>query len=244
MVKGKILSRIPEATIIDISHEVPVFNPGAAAFILRNVISSFPRGTIYIIDITSDATIDSPHVVVQYEESYFIGTDNGIFSLTFSHPPEAIYEIEIFQDSGSFTFVAYDLFIKVAEHIAHGKPLHELGNAREFLFEKIPLRPVTGADFIKGHVIYIDHYENVFTNIDQQLFLKIGKRRPFRIIFGPSRDSITKISRSYKDVKVSEVLALFSYSGFLQIAVCNGNAAGLFGLKLHDKVVIEFFNPA
>jgi S-adenosylmethionine hydrolase len=52
----------------------------------------------------------------------------------------------------------------------------------------------------------------------------------FRIVF--KRDEmIDRISESYADVAPGEKLALFNSSGYLEIAINKGNAAGLFGLK-------------
>jgi S-adenosylmethionine hydrolase len=240
MVKGKILTKIPESDIIDISHEIPPFNLNNAAFVLRHCYRQFPEKTIFIVDITSEATIEMPHVVVEYAGSYFIGADNGIFSLAFDEDPDSITEIDIYQDTHTFTFAAFDLFVKVAQHIVEGKEISLLGPKRDRLAERIQLKPVAEPDLIKGHVTYVDNYENVFTNIDQELFLRIGQKRSFRILFGASRYSVRQISQSYKDVSEGEIVALFSSSGFLQIAVSMGNASGLLGLKVNDMIRVEF----
>ncbi|MBE0636893.1 MAG: SAM-dependent chlorinase/fluorinase [Bacteroidales bacterium] len=240
MVKGKILSKIPGATIVDISHTIPAFNLNSAAFVLKNAYFNFPKGTIHIVDITSEATIEMPHVLIAYDGMFFIGADNGIFSLAFDREPDTLIEIDIHQESDTFTFAAYDVFVKVAQHISEGKDLKELGPVRDELTKKIPLRPVTTDNLIKGHVVYVDSYENVFTNIDHDLFVKIGQKRPFRVLFGASRYSVKKISNSYKDVHEGEIVALFSSSGNLQIAVSMGNASGLLGLKVDDTVRVEF----
>jgi S-adenosylmethionine hydrolase len=128
----------------------------------------------------------------------------------------------------------------VAGHILAGKPLGEIGPKREKLTHRIPLNPVTSEDLIKGHVIYIDSYENVFTNITREMFNQVGKKRKFNILFGASRYQVDKIRQSYKDVSEGEILALFSSTGHLEIAVSMGNAAGLLGLNLDDSVRVEF----
>lgn len=240
MVKGAIFSRIPGAVVVDITHSILPYHLNNASFVLKNTFGSFPKNTIHIVDITSDATIEMPHVVVVYDGYYFIGTDNGIFSLIFNRAPDDIYEIDMVQDTDTFTFSAHDLFIKVAEHIANGKPLEEIGPKRDKLTHRISLNPVTSEDLIKGHVIYIDSYENVFTNITRKMFNQVGKKRKFNITFGASRYQVDEIRQSYKDVSEGEILALFSTTGHLEIAVSMGNAAGLLGLNLDDSVRVEF----
>jgi len=133
MVKGSILSKIPNATIIDITHNIPPFNLNSASFILRNVIHTFPKGTIHIIDINSDASIEMPHTVLVHNGQYLIGADNGLFSLIFDSKPDEAFEIDMIQDSDSFTFSACDIFIKIAQHIVDGKSLSEVGPPRKKL---------------------------------------------------------------------------------------------------------------
>jgi len=240
VVKGKILSEIAGSMVIDISHEAKAFNLNNAAFILKNSYHHFPEGTFHIVDVFADATIEMPHIVAVYQNHYFIGADNGLFSLVFDKMPDQIIEIDMIQDTDTFTFATFDIFIKVVKHIHEGGEFNLIGHPRERLINKISLQPVTSENLIKGHVIYIDHYENVITNITKAMFNTIGKKRPFNIYFGASRYSINKISVSYKDVAPGEILAFFNTTGNLEIAVSVANAAGLLGLKIDDTVRIEF----
>lgn len=240
MVKGKIHAQLPGSTIVDVAHNIPPYNLNSASFVLKNTFHNFPDGTYHVVDIYADATIEMPHVVTKYEGHYFIGADNGLFSLIFDHPPEEVYEIDMIQDTDTFTFPTFDIFIKVIKHLEDGKAVHEVGHLRDNLTQRIPLKPVTSAELIKGHVIYVDHYENVITNITKKLFYGVGQKRLFNIFFGASRYSVSKISQSYKDVPPGEILAFFNATGHLEIAVSTGNAAGLLGLKVDDSVRIEF----
>jgi len=240
MVKGKILSQLPGTIIVDVAHNIPPFNLNSASFVLKNSFVHFPQGTYHIVDIFADATIEMPHVVAHYNGHYFVGADNGLFSLIFEKPPEKVIEIDMIQDTDTFTFPTFDIFIKVIKHIEEGKPLEEIGPNRKQLTQRIPLKPVTSDELIKGHVIYIDHYENVITNITRALFYNLGKKRSFNIFFGASRYSVSKISQSYKDVPPGEILAFFNATGHLEISISSGNAAGLLGLRVDDSVRVEF----
>ncbi|NCA86828.1 MAG: hypothetical protein EOM83_14880 [Clostridia bacterium] len=240
MAKSKIIGRMPGAVIVDIAHNIPPFNLNNASFVLRNSFAGFPPGTFHLIDIMADATIEMPHVVVLYDGHYFIGSDNGIFSLVFDHAPERIIEIDMIQDTDTYTFATFDVFIKVVQHIADGGALEEIGPDRPALITRIALRAVTSPDLIKGHVIYIDHYENVITNITRPLYLEVGRKRDFVLTFGAARYSVSTISQSYKDVAPGEILAFFNTNGYLEIAVSMGNAAGLLGLRHDDSVRMEF----
>ena len=238
-VKGAILKLLPGAQIVDISHHIPAFDLNQAAFIVRNFYGNFPEGTIHILAINSEAAIETPHTLVYHNGHYFIGADNGIYSLLFDDKPTKIIELDIIQDSDYFTFPSRDVFVKVACHIASGKPIDALGHPKVNLLQKMAFQPVILGDMIKGKVIYIDNYENVFVNITESLFNSIVKNHKFAITFRSASYSITEISKSYKDVSPGVMLALFSSSGYLEIAIREGKASSLLGLKMDQLVTVE-----
>ena len=237
-VKGSILSLLPDVKIIDISHQVAPFNIEQAAFILKNCYKNVPKGTIHIIGVNTEESDKNPHTVVFIDDHYFIGTDNGIFSMIFDKPPKKIIELNIMQDSDYFTFSTRDRFVKAAIHLAEGKKIENLGVERKKVNEKILFKPAVEKNIIKGIIIYIDSFENVITNITEQLFKKIGKGRKFSVLF--RGESINKIYKSYNDVPVGEIVAIFGSNGHLEIAINQGNASGLLGLGINDTVMIEF----
>ncbi len=240
-VKGAILSLLPDANIVDITHSIPAFDLNQAAFIIRNFYKNFPKGTIHILSVNTDASIETPHTLVIHDGHYFIGADNGLFSLIFDEEPGQVIELDVMQDSDYFTFSTRDVFVKVACHIALGKPISELGRPKKSLLKKMSFVPVIDGNLIKGKVIYIDNYENVFVNIDENLFRSMTKGKKFAILFRSASYRITEISRSYKDVVEGEMLALFSTTGQLEIAINQGKASSLLGLKIDQPVMVEIY---
>ena len=238
-VKGTLLSLMPDITIVDITHNIPTFDIEPASFVIKNCYNNFPKGTIHIIGINTEASIETPHIVALYDGHYFIGADNGIFSLIFQDKPEKIIELNITQDSDYFTFPTRDVFIKAAYLIITGEKFENLGYEKQTLNEMIQLKPVIEVNSIKGNVIYIDSYENVILNITENLFSEVGKNRRFSISFRSGYE-IDTISHAYKDVDAGEKLALFGSSGFLEIAINMGNASSLLGLKMKDSIRIDF----
>ncbi len=238
-VKGALLTLMPDATIVDITHEIPPYDIEPASFVIRNCYHNFPKGTIHIIGINTEASIENPHIVALYDGHYFIGADNGIFPLIFTDKPEKIIELTITQDTDYFTFSTRDVFVKAAFLIARGDKPEQMGVVKDKLFERLSLRPVIEVNAIKGNVIYIDAYENVITNITEDLFREIGKGKKYTISFRSGYE-ISTISKAYKDVDPGEKLALFGTSGHLEIAICLGNASSLLGLKMKDSVRIDF----
>ena len=238
-VKGAIYTQLPGAVIVDISHQISSFDLNQAAFIVRNSWRNFPEGTIHILGINTEASIETPHTVVFYKGHYFIGADNGIFSLIFDEVPEKIIELDIIQDSDYFTFSTRDVFVKVACHIAKGNRVEVLGRAKNHVLQKIPFKPVIDGNLIKGKVIYVDSYENVYTNISESLFTSMTKGKKFIIQFRSDSYRIKTISKAYKDVVQGEMLAIFSTSGLLEIAINQGKASSLLGLRIDQSVLVE-----
>ena len=237
-VKGAILKQIPEGRIIDISHHIPPHDLTQAAFVLKNCYRDFPEGSIHIIGVSSEESDQHPHTAVFTQGQYFIGSDNGIFSLIFDEMPEKIVEIGLMQDSEFFTFSSRDRFVKAAAMLAGGEDIEKLGHVRDTLVEKILFAPVIEPNVIKGMVIYIDNYRNAITNISWEKFKEIGKTRKFTISF--RGEEIHNLCDSYSDVPVGEILALFGCNGHLEIAMNHAKASNLLGLHHSDPVRVEF----
>jgi len=237
-VKGKLYSQLPELKIVDISHQVTPFSIEQAAFIFKNCYQDFPKGSIHILGVSTEESEKSPHIALFHKGHYFIGADSGIFSMIFEDHPEKIIELNIPQDSDSFTFSTYNRFVNAALHLAKGNPIEELGNAREKLAVKLQFKPAIDKDTIKGMVIYIDAYENLVTNITQDLYKSVGKGRKYHVLL--RGEKINKIYQSYNDVPIGEIVVIFGSNGHLEVAINHGNASSLLGISLNDSIMIEF----
>ena len=80
-VKGSIYSQLESAKIVDITNDITPFNIQQASYILRNCYQDFPKGSIHIIGVDDELSLDNEHVAVELNGHFFIGADNGIFSL-------------------------------------------------------------------------------------------------------------------------------------------------------------------
>lgn len=239
-IKGAIYSQCPEATIVDISHQIPKYDIAQAAFTLKNAIGDFPPGTIHIIGVRPESSASSPHVALKMNEQYFIGADNGIFSLIFDQNPDKLVEITLTQDTDFLTFPTKDIFVKAACHLARGGTLEVIGGVKDAVIQKSIFQPVIDGNVIRGTIIYIDSYGNVITNISKQLFKEVGKSRDFTIFFRQSTYNLSEISLNYNHVDEGDALALFGATGYLELAINLGNASQLLGLKLNETIRIEF----
>ena len=259
-VKGAIYSELPEATIIDITHEITPFNIAETAYILKNAYKSFPKGTIHIVGVDSELSIQNKHIAIYLDEHYFICPDNGIISMIASEiNPTKIVEINI-HDHIESSFPVLDVFVKVASFIARGGKLDVIGKAIEDYKKMVEIQPKINQEktIIVGGVIYIDNYGNVISNISKKMFEKIGKDRPFKIT--ARRYTFDKIYTQYNDIVNFEStdirqfdgkkLALFNSANYLEIAIYRSNlktvggASTLLGLDYRDRITVEFINPS
>lgn len=251
-VKGALARLSPGTQVIDISHEIPAFDITQAAFILKNVFSEFPEGTVHIIGVNAELQekqifSNQPgvsHLAVKYKNHFFIGADNGIFSLLMEDAPDQIIEINLNNPSGTFPML--HVFVPAAAMIIKNKSADDLGISIQSYRESMQFVPVVESDRIRGMIIYTDSYGNAITNITQALFTQVAKGRDFTIDLPKSKYAISEISKNYSDVPEGEAIALFTSKGNLMIAInkgvesMGGGATKLLGLKLNDIVQVEF----
>ncbi len=237
--KGSILKLLPSVNIVDITHSVAAFNVQQAAFILKNSFYYFPDDTVHLIGIDTVYIKETKYLAVQYKNHYFVGADNGIFSLMFDNDPDEIVEINIMQDLKFLHFPLADIFVKTACHLANGGKLKDIGLPVTSVEKKMNLQPVIEKNVIKGAVIYIDSFQNVITNITKEFFNRVQEGRNFTLSF-KRNETINHLSWYYNEVPEGEKLCLFGISDHLEIAINKGNAAGLLGLSLGDTVIIDF----
>lgn len=256
-VKGAILSELNSAVVVDISHEIPPFHISEAAYIIKNAYQSFPKGTIHLIGVDSEITPENKHIALLLDDHYFICANNGIMSLIAAEiNPQKIVEINI-HNAIETNFPVLDVFVKVACHIARGGTLEVIGKNIESIKQIKEFEPIINNEQnqITGHVMYIDNYGNVVTNVNRKLFENIGKGRPFELnarslrfdtIHDNYSDAINFDLPKEKREEAGKKLAIFNSSNYIELAIYKsnpntvGSASTLFGLSLMDIMTIKF----
>jgi len=236
LAKGAILRRLPNACIVDITHNIQNFNIVQASYVFRNSWTAFPQGAIHFIAVNDLPKAAQQFLLVEHRGHFFIAPDNGILPMALVRDLERCYSLPWPEDS---SFPLVELLGHTVAQLAVGLPPEKLGPPLDFPAQRIELQAVVQHDQIRGSVIYIDHYDNVVLNIDRALFEQIGRQRPFALYF-KRHDPITVVSRTYGDKPIGEPLCLFNSAGLLEIAINTGRAASLLGLKVDDTVQIDF----
>ncbi len=237
VLKGSILSKSPLSTLVDISHEIAPFDIQQASFVIKNAWHYFPQKTIHIVNVHAENKASLKCVAIAYKQHFFIGLDNGLFSLIFEDYPDKI--IELARSSEAAFYLAKDVLAEAASALANGTEIQMLGKLLSSIETKTFLRPPDNEFIMKGNVVYVDRFGNAMINITKDRFEKIRAGRDFSINF-KKNDEFHEISNTYSDVPEGEKLCLFNSAGYLEIAIHKGNASELLGLHVDDTIQIEF----
>ena len=240
--KAAILSICPTVVIVDVSHEIEKFNVRMGAYILASAASYFPKGTVHVAVVDPGVGTRRRALLVQTKLGFFLGPDNGLLALAAEKQGiMAIHEItnpKLMLPEVSSTFHGRDLFAPAAAHVASGVASTEFGaEVRDFVkpsFAKI----TRDKDVMTGEVLHVDHFGNVITNLSKGEADKLSTRGMVKVEVGRFKSKL-KLLRTYGGTKQGEPLALIGSHGYLEIAVNQGNAAGMFQVKSGDRVSIS-----
>jgi len=238
--KGKILSACPKVQIIDINHRIKSFSSSHAAFVVRNSYYHFPKSSIHIIAVNSEPEKGKALLAAKKDNQYFLCADNGILGLLGGAEPEEVVTLTAHYEEEPGTFIALSVFARAACELANGAALSTLGEPLENYDRQTPLRATIEDHNIAGSVIYIDSYQNAITNISRELFTRIGNGRDFQIFVQTKYYMLEHINQYYNETEPGELLAIFNSAGLLEIAIRNGNAAGLLKLDTNSIIRVEF----
>lgn len=241
VMKGVIASICPQATVIDLTHEVPPQDIATGAFLLDVSVDYFPPGTVHVAVVDPGVGTDRKPTAIQTDRAFFVGPDNGIFTLVL-HRYRVLQAVHLDNPkyhlpSKSTTFHGRDVFAPVAAHLAGGVPLEELGTPITRL-QRLPL-PRIRVEWqgIRATVVHIDRFGNAITNLTHADYRSWCARWDVKEpIVRIGQGTLLAIHQTYGDVPVGQPLALFSSSGRLEIAVNGGSAQQTFGLRRGDVV--------
>jgi hypothetical protein len=246
-VKGAILKVLPQANIIDITRHISPFDIGEAVYVLKNSWYHFPEKTVHLILVENRTATLGKILAAEHENHYFVAPDNGIFSLFFEDKNLKIFEVDkkLIQTANQAMPIRL-LMAVTAARIAAGSAPADLGKLKIDLYRKTSPLPVVTQNSIRGSVIYIDGFQNVITDITQQLFEQVRQNRRFSI-FVKRKESerqreqtTTLIHKDYSDVSEGEKVFHFNSSGHLVISINKGKATSLLGLTKDSIINIEF----
>ena len=228
--KGVALTICPEATLVDISHEVPAHDVAAGALELAACYRYFPPGTVFLVVVDPGVGSSRRGIAGETGEYKFVGPDNGVLGIVFDEtPPRRVVELterRYARPTVSRTFEGRDRFAPAAAWLAKGAELSAFGRPAGQVHRIELAQPSIGPDGIAGEVCRVDRFGNLITNIDRKTFEKLGSVEHWpalEIRVGPHQ--VSKVVSTYADAAAGEVCALFGSSDHLEIAANGVSAA-------------------
>ena len=240
--KGRMLGRLPDARIIDVTHEVPVYWPAEAGFWLSRSYPYFPPGTIHVAVVDPGVGTSRDIIAVEADGHGFLAPDNGLLAPVVGRAASVrIYSLDLPRvrqrlrlPVPSATFHGRDIFAPVAAEMAAGRiAFADLGPLTADIVPAWVDEPASTAEQVSGVIITIDHFGNLITNIDAGLIDRFA--HPVVRTGGHS----FSLRRTYGDVRPGEYLALINSFGVVELARAEQSAAEGLGLGRGAPVIVS-----
>lgn len=240
--KGAVLTVCPEATLVDVVHELPAHDVLAGALALEACYDAFPEGTIFLAVV--DPGVGSPRrpIAVLAGGRACVCPDNGLLSFVLAAHPQARAHLVANPALGrrevSPVFHGRDVFGPVAAHLARGLPIAEVGPAVSDLVYLELSPPRRAGDGWLGQVLRADRFGNLTTSLREVDLAALGEVAAGRIEVRAG-GRVLPFVRTYADVAEGEPCALVGSGGRLEIAVNRGRADRLLALEEGAAVVVR-----
>ncbi len=237
--KGVMLTHLPDARIIDITHETDVHFPAEAGFWLTRSFPYFPKGTTHVAVVDPGVGTERDIIAVVYEGHVFLGPDNGLLATIAERDGAQSYRLDLSDPTKlglgkiSATFHGRDVFAPIAAALAGGRLRPEaLGPAVDTVVPSWVEEPQVQRERISGLVVTVDHFGNLISNITEEQVARIA-------------DPVVKagghgfpVLRTYGNVSPGDYLALINSYGVLEIARSQQSAADGLGLGRGAPILV------
>ena len=255
--KGVVLQINPQATMVDISHQIAPQDVAQGAFVLGSAYPFFPQHTVHVAVVDPGVGTSRRAILLVTQEGLFLAPDNGLITYAvresaeyraaargtgFLEPMEvaipggyAAYTLSnrsLWREAVSDTFHGRDIFSPVAAHLSLGIPPEQVGEPLDSLVCLCIPHPTREGNALLGHVIHVDGFGNLVTTVDGGGL----DRETVEVVLKGHR--IQGVSRSY--AQGPDLLAIVGSHGFLEIAARDGSAARELGAQEGDEVVVRW----
>nr|VFK14525.1 MAG: hypothetical protein BECKLFY1418C_GA0070996_100919 [Candidatus Kentron sp. LFY] len=224
-VKAVLFDKAPGVPIVDLMHDVPSFDPKAAAYLLAAFVEVFPEDSIFLCVVDPEVGTESRlPVIVTVDGRRFVGPNNGLFNAVARRGHEVqIVEITWRPHRLSASFHGRDLFAPVAAMIAREESIPTTSLPTQSIVS--PFWPEDLAE-----VIYIDHFGNAMTGLRA-----LGLHGSEQLMIG---GIALHRAETFAQVPKGKGFWYENANGLVEIAINQGNAALRFGLRVGTPVRI------
>jgi len=230
--RGVALGICPDATLVDITHEIAPQDVLGGALELAAAFTYFPTGTVFLCVVDPGVGSARRGIGAEAGGYRFVAPDNGLLTLVFRQcAPTRVVELKERQyarPAVSRTFEGRDRFAPAAGFLAKGIALVSLGKTiKDFHTIELPRPSVSGTE-LRGEVVRIDRFGNLITNIDRRSFAQFAEGGAIAVVVGGRE--VPRIVATYAEAPAGELCALFGSTDHLEVAINAGDAARTLGL--------------
>ncbi len=248
VLKGVIAKVAPHAQVIDLAHDLPPFDILNASLVLYQAYRYFPAGSIFVAVVDPGVGSERKPILVETENYFFVGPDNGIFTLALSEQKiRGIFHLKAekyFLHPVSSTFHGRDIFAPVAAHLTHGVTLDQLGSPLTDYHRLPEWSPQMNEQEMAGQIVAIDWFGNAITNFKKPFLEKHFPDLDFTAVVGARHAvPLRGINTHYAEGKEGQPILLFNSANLLEISANRGSAAEILGLRRGDSVKILMEKP-
>lgn len=224
--KGVLLGLAPDTQIVDVCHTISPQNILEGAFVLAGIVDAFPHGTVHLAVVDPGVGIDRRLVAARLAEQWFVLPDNGLITgIALNHPFQGIWEITnpaLRRHVVSNTFHGRDILSPAAAHLVRGGDPAELGAPLSRLITLRNFEPMADDTSYVGEVIFRDTFGNLITNVNST---HLAGHPADDWVVEIAGERIEGLSRAYGERPAGSLIALPGSSGWVEVAVVNGDAA-------------------
>jgi S-adenosylmethionine hydrolase len=174
IMKGVVLGICPDASLVDLCHEIPAHDILHGSFVLHTAVGVFPAGTIHVGVVDPGVGGARRPILAAIDGQFFVGPDNGVLSYPLATAER--YEVRrlsvetFWRHPVSASFHGRDIFAPVAGHLAAGVNPDRFGPViTDPVRLEIPRPKANAAGRVQGQVMRVDRFGNCLTNIPGHL---------------------------------------------------------------------------
>jgi S-adenosyl-L-methionine hydrolase (adenosine-forming) len=238
--KGVVLGICPDATLVDVTHEIPPHDVMAGALELAATYKYFPAGTIFVVVVDPGVGSARRGLAADTGDYRFVAPDNGVLTAVLRETPAKkiveLTERRYARPTVSRTFEGRDRFAPAAAWLAKGIQLSALGRpVSEIQRLELPA-PESSTDSIRGTVVRVDRFGNLVTNIDRKLVERLGQDG---VAIDAAGKAIGRLVSTYGELPPEGVGALFGSTDHLELAAPSASAAERLGLTRGAVITVR-----
>ena len=229
--KAVILGIVPDAHIMDITHQVTPYSIEEGARFLQGVTPYYPAGTVFLVVVDPGVGTSRKAIVVKSKKGqYFVLPDNGLITPVVDRDGlDSAREITntdwMIQSPISSTFHGRDIFSPVAAHLAASGDFSLVGPEISQLVRLNPKTAVIADNGISGDLIGVDDpFGSLITDIPGDEFKKLAYRLGDKVPLLIDKKPVTlPYVKTFMDVAVGDPLLYVDSRGRVGIAVNQGS---------------------